>query len=215
MKKNPVIEKIQLALGRGEQSKIPERPAILPSRVAGNVDEEIELFFGELDKLSASGKLLSSTDIPVAMAELVMEYSIKKATIWQTPNLKNLRLAERLNGLDVSTIENEEGKLALAECDLGITEVACILPDTGTIVLRASETMPRAASLLPRVHLAIATPECLREDLAEVLEECKESNYFVFISGPSRTADIEMTPALGVHGPRELVVWMMRDQAQD
>ena len=64
--------------------------------------------------------------------------------------------------------------------------------------------------LLPRVHLAIVRPEMLRADMHQVFAEAKDSHYLVFITGPSRTADIELTVTLGVHGPKNLYVWMMR-----
>lgn len=49
----------------------------------------------------------------------------------------------------------------------------------------------------------------LRADLHQVFAEAKDSNYLVFITGPSRTADIELTVTLGVHGPKNLYIWMI------
>lgn len=97
----------------------------------------------------------------------------------------------------------------MSTCDLGITEADFILPETGTIALYSSAEKPRGVSLLPRVHLAIVTPASLRADMHQVFAEAKDSNYLVFITGPSRTADIELTVTLGVHGPKNLHVWMM------
>lgn len=97
----------------------------------------------------------------------------------------------------------------MALCDLGITEADFLLPETGTIVLHSSGEKPRGVSLLPRIHLAIVQPEMLRADMHQVFAETKDSHYLVFITGPSRTADIELTVTLGVHGPKNLYVWMM------
>jgi LUD domain len=79
----------------------------------------------------------------------------------------------------------------------------------GTLVLKSSFEKPRAVSLLPRVHLAIVRPEMLRADMHQVFTESKNDNYLVFITGPSRTADIELTVTLGVHGPKNLYVWVI------
>ena len=100
-------------------------------------------------------------------------------------------------------------KHEMAKCDLGITEADFLLPETGTLVLRSSAEKPRAVSLLPRVHLAIVRAEMLRADMHQVFAEAKDKNYLVFITGPSRTADIELTTTLGVHGPKNLYVWMV------
>ncbi len=97
----------------------------------------------------------------------------------------------------------------MAQCDLGITEADFLLPETGTVVLRSSASKPRAVSLLPPTHLVIASPQAFRPDLQQVFAEAKKDPYLVFISGASRTGDIEMVSTLGVHGPKNLYVWLM------
>jgi len=59
--------------------------------------------------------------------------------------------------------------------------------------LKSSTEKPRAVSLLPSVHLAIVRPEMLHADMHHVFAEAKDSNYLVFITGPSRAADIELS----------------------
>ena len=83
--------------------------------------------------------------------------------------------------------------MTCAQCDLGITEADYLLSETGTLVFKFVAERPRAVSLLPRVHLAIVRPELLRADMHQVFAEAKDSRYLVFITGPSRTADIELT----------------------
>jgi len=140
---------------------------------------------------------------------LVTEQNIHKATVWETPRLKQLGVTEILNTLGVDSVSPNADKHEMALCDLGITEADYLLPETGTLVLKSSTEKPRAVSLLPRVHLAIVHPEMLRADMHQVFAEAKDSNYLVFITGPSRTADIELTVTLGVHGPKNLYVWMI------
>jgi L-lactate dehydrogenase complex protein LldG len=97
----------------------------------------------------------------------------------------------------------------MAQCDLGVTEADVALPETGTLGLFSSSEKPRAVSLLPRIHLALVRPEAIRTDLHQVFAEARSQPYLVFITGPSRTADIELTVTLGVHGPQVLCVWVV------
>jgi L-lactate dehydrogenase complex protein LldG len=75
--------------------------------------------------------------------------------------------------------------------------------------LRAAPDKPRLVSLLPRVHLALLSPQALRADLPQALADIKSDGYAVCITGPSRTSDIELTVTIGVHGPKSLYVWVV------
>jgi L-lactate dehydrogenase complex protein LldG len=76
-------------------------------------------------------------------------------------------------------------------------------------VLPSGAGRPQTASLLPEVHIAILKAGDIYETLLEVLElrELHHASAVDLISGPSRTADIEMTLTIGVHGPREVHVF--------
>lgn len=206
---NPVLDNIRRSLGRTEQTPLSPRPAIYPSRPAETIDSDIETFLDEVKKLSGVGRKLSEPEIDSALKALVEEQTIRKATVWETPHLRRLGITETLNFLGVELVSPNASKHEMALCDLGITEADYLLPETGTVVLRSSAEKPRGVSLLPRVHLAIVRPTMLRPDMHQVFAEAKNSNYLVFITGPSRTADIELTVTLGVHGPKNLYVWMM------
>jgi L-lactate dehydrogenase complex protein LldG len=206
---NPVIENIRRSLGRTAQTPLSRRPAIYAPRLPESADSESERFLDEIKKLSGVGQKLSPADITSALKSLVAEQNIHKATAWETPHLRQLGITEILNSLGVELISPNANKHEMAQCDLGITEAEYLLPETGTLVLHSSAEKSRAVSLLPRVHLAIVHPEMLRADMHQVFAEAKDSNYLVFITGPSRTADIELTVTLGVHGPKNLYVWMM------
>ncbi|MEW5719480.1 MAG: LUD domain-containing protein, partial [Chloroflexota bacterium] len=139
----------------------------------------------------------------------VKEQEIKKATLWNTGELKELGIAQMLTELGVQLVSPLADKREIAECDLGVTGVDYAFPETGTLMLRASPDKPRAVSLLPRVHLAIVSPAALRADLSPMFAEVRGSNYWVFVTGPSRTADIELTVTIGVHGPKALYAWQV------
>lgn len=208
---NPVIDNIRRSLGRTDQTPLSLRPAIYEPRLPESVDSEIGRFLGEVKKLSGVGQQLSPTALDFAVKTLVTEQNIRKATVWETPHLRQLGITEILNSLGVDLVSPNASKHEMASCDLGVTEADYLLPETGTLVLRSSTEKPRAVSLLPRVHLAIVRLEMLRADMHQVFAEAKDSHYLVFITGPSRTADIELTVTLGVHGPKNLYVWMMEE----
>jgi L-lactate dehydrogenase complex protein LldG len=206
---NPVVENVRRSLGRTAQAPLGSRPAIYESRQPVSMDAEVERFLEEVKKLSGIGQKFSPSDIDAALDALVREQNVQKATVWETSHLRQLGITETLNSLGVELIPPNADKHEMAQCDLGITEADFLLPETGTLVLRSSAEKPRAVSLLPRIHLAIVRPETLRADMHQVFAEAKDHHYLVFITGPSRTADIELTVTLGVHGPKNLYVWMM------
>ena len=94
--------------------------------------------------------------------------------------------------------------------DVGITTAQAAIAETGTLVLDSARERHRLVSLVPPVHIAIVNASTIYATLGEtlsVLQNGKElSPAVTFITGPSRTADIELTLTIGVHGPQELYV---------
>ena len=115
--------------------------------------------------------------------------------------------APALNGL---TGEIAPGAKEIFEYDVGITTVQAGIAETGTLVLDSARERHRLASLVPPVHIAIVNASSIFQTLAEALafihKDADISPAVTFITGPSRTADIELTLAIGVHGPQELYV---------
>lgn len=209
---NPVIENIRRSLGRDVGTPLEPRPAIYPPRQPEAPEAESERFLKELGKLSGVGRWVSPENVAENLKSLIDEQKVQKATLWRTPFLEELGMQRILNSLGVALVSPNASKHEMALCDLGITEADYLLAETGTIVLHSSAEKPRAVSLLPRIHLAVARPSMFRGDMHQVFAEAKDSHYLVFITGPSRTADIELTVTLGVHGPKNLFVWLYKDR---
>lgn len=99
--------------------------------------------------------------------------------------------------------------------DVGISTVQAAIAETGTLVLDSTRERHRLLSLVPPVHIAIVKASQICRTLAEVLAVIRKdkeiSPAVTFITGPSRTADIELTLAIGVHGPQELYVIIIDD----
>jgi L-lactate dehydrogenase complex protein LldG len=107
--------------------------------------------------------------------------------------------------LEVRDVEQAEGV---------VTACFCGVADSGTMVLHHGPAEGRRViTLLPDWHLCIVRASQVVETLPEYFDRCKELPALVtWISGPSATADIEMTRIKGVHGPRFLNVILVRDQ---
>lgn len=98
---------------------------------------------------------------------------------------------------------------ALFECDFGITSAQWAIAETGTLVLESEKESNRLTSLVPPVHICLLEAKNMRQTLGEILQNLNAENLsrtVTFITGPSRTSDIELTLAIGVHGPAELHV---------
>ena len=106
--------------------------------------------------------------------------------------------------------EIEDFKDRLFTIDAGITSTAGAIADPGALILWPSEKEPRLMSLVPSIHIAVLEADKIYSSFLEAMQKEKWSTKMptnvVLISGPSKTADIEMTLAFGVHGPKELIV---------
>ena len=91
---------------------------------------------------------------------------------------------------------------------VGVTKAICGLADTGSILEADGPGRPLHASLLPEIHLAVLDPATILPSLPDAMHLVKEQDAAAFITGPSRTADIEMTLTIGVHGPKEIHVFV-------
>jgi len=118
-------------------------------------------------------------------------------------------------GIPCGTYEVRPGsfdKSALEACDAGITACEALVAQTGSILVSSATCGGRALSILPHVHVVIARCDQILSTLGDALHFAKSQNggrmpsMLSFITGPSRTGDIERILVLGAHGPKELVV---------
>lgn len=152
-----------------------------------------------------SSDILETDDpgqIPALLAGYLQQKSLPADGVcW--PMLSHLPWREA--GLDI------EARPARDQDLVGITSAFCAIAETGTLLLLGGGQTPASTSLLPETHVAIVDPHRIvatMEDAWELLRgEVGEPPRTVnFISGPSRTADIEQTVTLGAHGPYRVLV---------
>ncbi len=179
-------------------------------------------------------KVISCEDInsvTAAIADLVRdkdpEWGAKKSVVaWQHPLIENLNLPEALSPQDVTVFftdvkETESGNLRQHVIDsyIGITAADFCMADSATMVMRTRPGQARSVSLVPSIHVAVIELNQIIADLKELYallkwdpQESKEglTNCMTFISGPSKTADIEATMVHGAHGPRQVHVYVIK-----
>jgi L-lactate dehydrogenase complex protein LldG len=118
-------------------------------------------------------------------------------------SFNKVQLSEKLPGLlfDVKRENATAAKVGISQLDWGIA-------NTGTLVQDAAAVERRLVSTLPLIHIAILATDRIVPDLPTLITKVRpeQTNYISFITGPSRTADIERVLTIGVHGPEKLVI---------
>ena len=111
--------------------------------------------------------------------------------------------------------EVENFKDQMFKIDAGITSTQGAIAETGAIIVWPTEKEPRLMSLVPPIHIAVLDADSIFNTFCEAIQtqnwpEKMPSNVLL-ISGPSKTADIELVLAFGVHGPKEVIVLILDD----
>ncbi len=119
---------------------------------------------------------------------------------WKTVDRKVLE--------DMGGVHFDVTRELASQAKIGVSQMDWAIVDTGTLVQDATAVDKRLVSTMPTIHVAFIATDGLRPDMPTVLAEVspQNSNYISFITGPSRTADIERVLTIGVHGPERLVI---------
>jgi L-lactate dehydrogenase complex protein LldF len=160
-------------------------------------------FTEELTMLGGHVVPCKEADLPGIIITLLREKGIDQVQAWdQVPGLEEAHFTAA--GISVRHEADERIKA-------GITGALAGVAETGTLVIQSGPGQPLSASLLPEIHIAVLHVSDIQENLAQVLHHhrAEEHPAIVLVSGPSRTADIEMTLTIGVHGPGELRVFLL------
>ncbi len=209
-------------------SRISERPArpaeaaeIIRRQLAERWPETLSRFRTEFERVGGVfHRVATVADIPRAIGTLARERHARDVVAWHAAGvgadveagLVGEGLAVRAVSLGATDVERRELRAASATAALGLTGVGLAVAGAGTMGRRPGPGRPRSTSLLPPCHVAVFDPSVLVESLEQaggVLEAWHADPagwgaMINFITGPSRTADIELTLTRGVHGPKEV-----------
>lgn len=169
--------------------------------------QELEVEFAE-QFARLQGKFiycLNQNELGAKLNEIIQHNQFTKIFCCEE-NLANLLK----NDFQISCPHND-----LASCDASVTSCEFLIARTGTIVLSAGQQSGRTVSVYAPIHICIAYTDQLVYDIKDGLQLLKEKylnglpSLITFATGPSRTADIEKTLVVGVHGPKEVYVFLV------
>jgi L-lactate dehydrogenase complex protein LldG len=182
----------------------------------GATVSEYTMRFAELSEMLRTEFVLCP-NLPAAanhLRQLAMENGWKRLAL-HSGDLNDAIVRNLPPALELVRLESNYDRSLLESCDAGLTECDCLVAQTGSVCVTTRSAGGRTLSVLPPHHLVIARQQQLVPDLMaayELLAQKYAPNYpsFIsFISGPSRTGDIERILVLGAHGPRKLTVLLL------
>ena len=203
--KENILKKIRKALSQSTPLPFPKSEGNESVFQVAQQEKEIE-FAEQFTKLQ--GKFvycINQQELAFQLNSLVKKMDWQKVYCLEDDLLKEagLQLSDRIV------------KTGLANCDVSITGCECLVARTGTIVMSSAQESGRSTSVYAPVHICIAYSNQLVYDVKDALQLVKEKynsaipSLITFATGPSRTADIEKTLVVGVHGPKEVYLFLV------
>jgi len=204
------------SVGRAAADKSPTRPLPRPIEdedLVARFQRELEAVGGEVHRVPASSLSAALANTVQALgASQVFLAGQAGGLLPGIPGLEEeLRHRSPVRWFAGSETRLECASIEQAATSVGVTAAVAALADTGTIVVASGPQGAQDASLLPNAHVAVLSAQDIFPSLTDWLERggrslLAERSSVTLITGPSRTADIEMTLTIGVHGPARLIV---------
>lgn len=186
-------------------------------------EDYIEFYIENLTALSGNTVRVSNIkELEVVIKGIITDEKAKTAIMWKDSRIQELSLYEALinNGVEAKEWDTKLSKkeqIDFAEqADLGFTFADIGLAETGSILLFNQGDKGRSVSLLPRVFVTFLRTKDIKPRITSALKHIHEKHeqeglpsLINFITGPSRSADIEMSLSIGVHGPGKIYVILL------
>ncbi len=177
-----------------------------------------------IEQFTETARRVGAEVTPVVNAAAAARYITEKAggslLLPPSPSLERLGLRTLLEAADLE-VHVEDLRPAAPRAAAGVTGANFALADTGSVVLESTVEAVRLATTLPERHFVLLDPSKIVADgLAAVpflraFKERSPRHFLAYITGPSRTADIERVLTIGVHGPRELHILLLAGLSED
>jgi len=207
MSRAAILERVRAALRPAPSDTSDEPPAVKLRVPDVSIDDRVANFMVALQALA--GKVCLARDTTEARDYVTATIAGRDAIASNAQFLRDTGIVD-LPGVARGLNDREQVRSACASAAVGITSADYALADTGSLVMFSSHGEARLISLLPPVHVAVIPRQRILSGLDELLtvvpKPADRSSSMVFITGPSRTADIEQILVRGVHGPGEIHV---------
>jgi len=180
-------------------------------QVGSSFEEQLALFAKNCADLKANFQAFASWEALSAALTALRDVENWRSVASHQAGLSS-RACQALN-LPVCWTDRGYDVLEMEKCDVGVTECDALIAQTGSVLVTSRSAGGRALSVLPPHHVVIARREQLVADLpaAFALIQHKYApeypSMISFITGPSRTGDIERILVLGAHGPKKLTIY--------
>jgi L-lactate dehydrogenase complex protein LldG len=175
----------------------------------GTHEEQVALFAAQATALRADFRVMASPD---EFRAFVASAGWRRIASHRSPLIESA-----LAGQTVLWTDEGYDRTALESCDVGITGCDALIAQTGGVLVTARSCGGRGLSVLVPHHVVLARPEQLVPDLSAAFA-LLSSRYgaslpssISFITGPSRTGDIERILVLGAHGPARLTIVLLNE----
>ena len=181
--------------------------------VGETLEEQIELFRQNAEALKA--EFHTCTSLSEAMQHVKQ---LAETGGWRKIGRHHGELTDLVaQELELTEVQTDRGYAVddLESCDAALTECEALVAQTGSVLVSAPSAGGRALSVLPPHHVVLARRNQMVPDLSAALQRVQEKfkdrlpSFLSFISGPSRTGDIERVLVLGAHGPKKLTILLL------
>lgn len=162
-------------------------------------------------------RVQSSVEAMKVLTDLIGSVNAKKIVAVNCPLQQSLGIYDNLSKMDLQVYTAKEDIAEHAEtADIGISSVEFGIAETGSVCQDAYAIEGRLVSTLTPIHVAFLNSSHILpgvQDAFDVISQVFQQGYVSFITGPSRTADIERVLTIGVHGPSRLIIIAVDPQA--